>query len=138
MTLSVPAPNPCQSCPYRRDVPSGVWSQEEYEKLVRYDEPTYAQPQGMFQCHQNGREDDRARLCAGWVATHGDQSLALRLAVVRGQVDPAVMDYTTDVPLFGSGVEAAEHGMAEIDCPGPQARVLIDKITQVRPDVCVD
>ena len=24
---------PCSSCPYRKDVPSGVWAHHEYEKL---------------------------------------------------------------------------------------------------------
>lgn len=25
---------PCETCPYRRDVPSGVWSADEYRKLI--------------------------------------------------------------------------------------------------------
>lgn len=131
-----PAPRACESCPYRRDVPSGVWDEEEYEKLPRYDRPTYDQlSDGLFQCHQNGRNDDKARLCAGWVAVHGDQSLALRLAVVSGRVDPSVMDYSTDVELFGSGAEAAEHGMAEIDDPSPEAIEMMEKIGRTREDV---
>lgn len=133
--LALPTPNPCESCPYRRDVPSGVWSEEEYDKLVRYDEPTYSQPTELFQCHQNGRDDDKARLCGGWVATHGDHSLGLRLAVVTGRVDPAVMSYSTTVPLFDSGEEAAEHGMEDIDDPGPEACALVEKISKTRSDV---
>ena len=39
-----PAKNPCGSCPYRKDVPSGVWAVSEYLKLVEYDRPTGEQP----------------------------------------------------------------------------------------------
>lgn len=59
-----PAPSPCSSCPYRRDVPSGLWGANEYAKLRDYDNPTWAQPPGIFQCHQTGADDDKARLCA--------------------------------------------------------------------------
>ena len=30
-------PKPCASCPYRCDVPSGVWHPDEYAKLEVYD-----------------------------------------------------------------------------------------------------
>jgi hypothetical protein len=33
----------------------------------------------------------------------------------------ALLDYSTDVPLFGSGTEAAAHGLADIDAPGEAA-----------------
>lgn len=129
-----PAPRPCMSCPYRRDVPSGVWSEDDYAKLRRYDAPTYDQPTGMFQCHQNGADDDQARLCAGWVAVHGQELLSLRLAVANGRVDPSVMDYTTPVPLFASGADAAAHGLRDIDNPSMEAIDLIAKITDRRPE----
>src|SRR3954467_54109 len=105
--MLMPAPRPCQSCPYRRDVPSGVWSSTEYAKLVAYDAPTYAQPLALFQCHQNGADDGRARVCAGWVGCHGQELLALRLAVSTGRLDPLVMGYRTTVALFASGRDAA-------------------------------
>lgn len=54
--IKAPAKNPCGSCPYRRDVPSGIWSEEEYDKLPQYDLPTGDQPPNVFLCHQqNGR-----------------------------------------------------------------------------------
>jgi len=43
---------PCQSCPYRRDVPSGIWAHEEYEKILDYDNETGHQPMKVFMCHQ--------------------------------------------------------------------------------------
>lgn len=130
-----PAPRPCLSCPYRCDVPSGVWSADEYEKLPQYDAETYAQPHGMFQCHQNDGQDTQARMCAGWVACHGYELLSLRLAVSMGRADPDVMDYTTDVPIFTSGAEAAAHGMRDIKHPGAEALALVEKIANTREDV---
>lgn len=136
--LLPPSPNPCSSCPYRRDIPSGVWSEEDYEKLRGYDKETHDQfGIGMFQCHQNDADDDRARLCGGWTAVHGPESLALRLAVVTGELPGSVMSYETKVPLFGSGNEAADYGEEEIDCPGEEAEAMMAKITRTRPRVGV-
>nr|WP_280343300.1 DUF6283 family protein [Nocardia neocaledoniensis] len=39
--IGPPAPRPCVSCPYRRDVPSGVWDFGEYEKLRGYVPPRW-------------------------------------------------------------------------------------------------
>lgn len=136
-TIRPPAPRPCQSCPYRRDVPSGVWAVEEYEKLPAYDRPTAEQPIGVFLCHQHDRGDVGSRVCGGWAGCHdADESLALRFAVARGAMDiataEAVRDYRSPVALFGSGREAAEHGMAEILQPGDDAAAAIAKISRKR------
>jgi hypothetical protein len=138
--MGPPAPRPCQSCPYRRDVPSGVWAAEEYVKLAAYDADTASQPTGLFQCHQNQAGDRRARMCSGWVGTHGgDHLLAVRLAALRGDLTAEeagrVMDYSSPVPLFDSGEEAAVHGMADIGEPGDRARAMIEKIVRNRPDI---
>ena len=45
---------PCGSCPYRRDVPSGIWEQHEYDKLPEYDGQTWEQNPALFLCHQRG------------------------------------------------------------------------------------
>ncbi len=131
-----PRKTPCASCPFRRDVPSGVWSAAEYDKLASYDgqpaEQAAAGALGVFLCHQAG---DTAQVCAGWAAVCGHQDcLALRLA---SSLDPdvdvdAVLDYTAGVPLFGSGAEAAEHGKAEIRDPSPEARATSAKVVRTR------
>lgn len=128
MTILPPAPNPCGSCPYRRDVPSGVWAADEYDKLPGYDRPTGEQPTGVFLCH---RQD--GRLCAGWCGTHDmNEALSIRLAAFAGQLDPAdvdqVLDYQTPVPLFASGAEAAAHGLADLEQPGQRAVRVIKKL----------
>lgn len=132
MKIEAPAPRPCGSCPYRRDVPSGVWDTEEYDKLPGYDRPTGEQPPAAFMCHQQD-----GRLCAGWVGCHDmEENLSLRFAALTGQIDAdmfnAVCDYTTDVPLFESGQAAAEHGMREIDVPSVKAVKVIRKLTDRR------
>ena len=124
-----PAKRPCASCPYRCDVPSGVWDASEYAKLVDYDEPsTWAQPAAVFMCHQRDQ-----RLCAGWVAVHDmAESLSVRIAASTGLLDEQVLaivhQYSTDVPLFASGAQAAEHGMREIERPSHRAGETIRKI----------
>lgn len=135
--IGPPAPRPCSSCPYRQDVPSGVWTEHEYAKLPDYDHDTSSQPMLVFQCHQNGLEDDRARMCAGWAGVHKDPPLmALRIGLVTGQLDEdtfvAAMDYESPVPLFESGLEAYEHGIEDIDDPSPQACALVMEIARKR------
>ena len=129
-----PRNRPCSSCPYRRDCPSGVWAEEEYRKLLAYDGDTNEQVSkrafGVFCCHQGTSE-----ICAGWAAVHGDYDcLALRVAA---SMDPAVdvkavLDYTTDVPLWPSGTAAAEHGLRDIENTSPAARETVRKISTVR------
>lgn len=122
-----PAARPCGSCPYRQDVPSGIWALDEYVKLPDYDAETPYQPPGVFMCHQ---QDGRA--CAGWVGCHDmDENLALRIAASTGAVaDPdAFRDYTTPTPLWDSGADAAAHGAKGIADPDADARRVIAKLT---------
>lgn len=124
--MKPPAPNPCGSCPYRKDVPSGVWDKSEYEKLPAYDGPTYAQSLGVFLCHQQD-----GRLCAGWVGCHDmGESLAFRIASSNmSRADAmAVLNYKTAVPLFKSGAAAAAHGMKAIRRPGRKAKNVIENL----------
>lgn len=122
-----PAPNPCGSCPYRKDVPSGVWETVEYEKLPEYDKPTGDQPIGVFLCH---RQD--GHVCAGWAGCHDmENALAVRLALARGVLEDvdSLLDYETDTPLWASGADAAAHGLAGIDDPDVDAKKVIDKLS---------
>lgn len=131
MTLG-PASRPCGSCPYRRDVPSGVWEPVEYAKLPAYDRPTGEQPAAMFLCHQQD-----GRVCAGWAGCHDmDQALAMRLAGINGDMIPdewnATLDYESPVPLFASGAEAAAHGLRDVTRPDEKACRTIDRLTRKR------
>jgi hypothetical protein len=122
--LPRPSKAPCGTCPYRRDVPAGVWSAEEYAKLPRYDGETGDQIMqggtGLFYCHQND-----GRLCAGWVGCHDTRHLA---ALRFSRVHPDTFDYESPVPLFESGTEAALHGLSGVKNPGPAAKAAIAKL----------
>ncbi|MYV40183.1 hypothetical protein GT030_15250 [Streptomyces sp. SID1328] len=135
-----PAPRPCASCPYRTDVPSGIWSEEDYTKLPLYDEPTWAQPPKLFLCHQHDRTDDHVRVCGGWASCHdGDHLLALRIASLAGEITAetaeAIRDYSSPIPIFASGAQAALHGRREILNPGPAARRTVEKLHRTRANL---
>jgi Family of unknown function (DUF6283) len=117
---------PCGSCPYRRDAPSGLWVKAEYDKLPGYDGETWQQPMAVFMCHQSD-----GNLCAGWLACHDPREL-LALRFGQSRFAPRVFDYTTDVPLFGSGAEARAHGLKDHAKPGPKARRMMGKLLRRR------
>lgn len=116
-------PVPCGSCPYRMDVPSGLWEQQEYDKLPAYDNPTWGQPLAPFMCHQRD-----GHLCGGWLACHGPHEL-LSLRLPRN-IDPSVFDYTTEVSVFASGAAARAHGLRDIKRPKARARKMIAGLTR--------
>lgn len=129
--LLKPRRRPCASCPYRQDVPSGLWATEEYDKLPGYDgsiaEQATAGALGLFFCHQQD-----GNLCAGWVGCHDMRnSLAVRVRADRLDLD-AVLGYRSPVPLFTSGREAAEHGQRDINEPGEAARRKIRQLVNQR------
>ena len=130
--MRVPARRPCGSCPYRCDVPSGVWDRDEYAKLARYDGETWDQPPSVFLCHQQD-----GRICAGWVGVHDmPESFGLRVAAIQGLIEIDDLDeiyaYQTDVPLFASGAEAEAHGLREVGRPGPAACEMIATLERKR------
>jgi hypothetical protein len=117
--LPAPAKAPCKSCPYRKDVPAGVWARSEYKKLLEYDKPVWLQPPSLFMCHSEPES-----LCAGWVGCH-DELLALR---IPGRVDPKTFSYESPVELFASGREAAKHGISGIKEPDERARRTVKRL----------
>lgn len=119
-----PSAAPCGTCPYRQDVPAGIWAEHEYEKLPGYDgeimDQLEAGATGLFYCHQND-----GHLCAGWVGCHDmGNTLATRLK----DVDPSTFDYESPIPLFSSGAEACAHGLSGVDEPDGDAIVAIAKL----------
>ncbi len=75
----------CVNCPYRRDVPSGGWGQEEYDKLRAYDAETPFQSTRVFQCHQADRDSEARRICSGWAGCHeAEHLLSVRLVLTVG------------------------------------------------------
>lgn len=130
---SLPRPRPCASCPYRKDVPSGVWAAVEYDKLPGYDgeiiDQVMAGKTNVFDCHQAD-----GKVCSGWLGHREDPTdlLAVRLGLSSGSLDESCCDYSTDVPLFASGAEAAEHGKRDIEQPSEKANEIVAKVIRVR------
>jgi hypothetical protein len=106
-----------------------VWAAEEYQRLPDWDGDLGEQSPATFGCHQSD-----GHLCSGWVAHRGDpvELLAVRIGVLSQAIDPEVLDYTTDVALFGSGQEACEHGMRDIHGPSAEAQEFARKIIRAR------
>ena len=121
-------PVPCGSCPYRRDVPSGIWAEDEYDKLIAYDGDTSGQSPQLFMCHQRD-----GNLCGGWLACHDPyELLAVRLALAFGAVEESVLDYRTSVPVFPTAAAARAHGMRDIERPGDKADRMIEGLVRKR------
>lgn len=128
-------PEPCSSCPYRRDVPSGLWAWDEYEKLRDYDAPTAQQPPQAFGCHATPEA-----YCCGWAVAHtrrGTQAhhpfdlFALCLAASTGEWDCAMPE--TRTPLFATGNEAADHGQRDIEKPSLEAQAAVSRLMRKYP-----
>lgn len=120
---------PCTACPYRRDVPSGLWDESEYEKLRRYDAPMAEQPQAAFACHATADH-----YCAGWGAVGGFDLLALRIrSSVRHAAKWDGVIPTPTTPLFDSHTEACEHGLRDIEAPSEDARAAVDRLVAKHP-----
>lgn len=114
---------PCPACPYRRDVPSGVWAPEEYDKLRRYDAPTADQPPKAFLCHATPE-----RLCHGWAVTHSQRGHDFDLLALRFMFHDAKVPAAPAVPLFSSGNEAADHGQRDVRTPSQEAKEAMDRL----------
>ena len=126
MTLHVD-PKPCSTCPYRKDVPPGIWAEEEYQKLRGYDDGAQPLALATFLCHQS-TITDRETVCRGWLSVHCE-SVAVRLAEARGEVPPGAKYDPVPVPLYATGNEAADAGLRGVKRPSRKARREIDKLT---------
>ncbi len=127
------SPIPCTTCPYRRDVASGVWHEDEYQKLLAYDRPTSEQPPALFMCHQQ-----TGGLCTGWLQSHADRDHRFDLLALRinyRKFDESVAKIAVSDPevlLFKTAAAAAAHGMKEIEKPGRKAKAAIARIVRKR------
>jgi hypothetical protein len=124
--VTVPRSQPCSSCPYRRDVPSGVWSRDEYEKLRDYDNPTGEQPFAVFACHATPEH-----YCHGWAVVHTSRGHEFDLLALRLHGSPPIPEAA--VPLFDSGNDAADHGQADLEDPSDDATEVVEKLLRKYP-----
>jgi hypothetical protein len=94
---------PCPSCPWRRT--AGASDIPDFDlKLAEKLADTCPDHRGMgpdfgaavFACHQS--RDGQEFACAGWLATVGHCHPAMRLAVISGRLDPALLEPGADWP----------------------------------------
>lgn len=120
---------PCSACPYRLDVPSGVWDPSEYEKLRPYDRPTGEQPLAGFSCHATPEA-----YCHGWAVVHMNRGSSFELLALR--LSPVDIDVpAASVPMFDSGNDAADWGQQDHDNPSAQACAVIARLTRKYPRI---
>lgn len=116
--------NPCSTCPYRKDTPAGIWDASEYERLPDWDEGNLTV--GVFLCHHSAFKDTDT-LCRGWLSVASD-SIAVRLAMMDGRLDPDEVFAEVDVPLYATGQEACDAGLAGVEHPDEPAMDAIDRL----------
>lgn len=121
-----PPSMPCGSCPYRQDVPTGVWHADEYAKLPGYEGDTGEQSPGVFMCHQQD-----GSVCSGWAHVADEDTLAVRLAGISNpDVALAIVEYRSPIPMHESHSAAAEHGLSGYveGAPPPDAERIHQKL----------
>lgn len=84
----------CAECPWRKDVPVGRFPPERFERLRSTVQQGFGQP--VFACHKSTEGKDVA--CVGFLLVEGCQNFAVRLAIIRGDVDFSKLEATG--PLF--------------------------------------
>lgn len=78
------SPNrPCAECPWRKDVAPGRFPPERFGEMAH---TAADMDQRLFQCHRTS--DDRPLVCAGFLARGADHNLTVRLARMRGDLEP--------------------------------------------------
>jgi hypothetical protein len=90
---------PCASCPYRKEVPTGIWDGSEYVKLLDQDHPGGA----VFLCHlSGGKPKSEERLCVGWLLDQKKRdlpNLALRIRLIAEAGAAKLWEELTDEGL---------------------------------------
>ena len=112
----------CSACPFRKDVPSGVWDFAEYEKLRPFDNETWEQPAAAFMCHATPDF-----YCHGWAVVGTSRGREFDLLALR--LRPCeIPEPSTE--MFASGNEAADWGQELADEPPIEAQAAIVKLTR--------
>lgn len=102
---------PCGGCPWRTDVPTGVFPAEAFRLSAH---TAYDLADASFACHEMGAEN--SGLCAGFLLRGADDNLDIRWARMKGEYDPTLV---TDggAPLYDSYRAMAEANGVPADDP---------------------
>ena len=119
--------HPCDTCPYRKDTPSGIWHESEYKKLPKWDDPTAFA--GIFHCHN--QTESRQTVCRGWMEVH-HENLQVRLTIATLIDFHERNEKPTTVPLHESGEAAMKAGIKRINNPSCKAKSKVEKLLRKR------
>lgn len=102
---------PCDECPWRRDVPTGVFPPEAFRISAG---TSYDMARSNFSCHMKGAK--RPAICAGFLCRGANHNMSVRMAVMAGSVNT---DLVSDggFPLYSSYRKMAEANGVPHDDP---------------------
>lgn len=110
---------PCPECPWVRAVASGQFSTERFKAMKETTgEPGKEAPLDapIFACHKS--HEGQRMPCAGWLASVGFYSLAVRLAVAMGKLPGAALSPGEDWPDLISSYEELTEIRSDPDYDG--------------------
>ncbi|NUB11622.1 hypothetical protein GAY28_02195 [Azospirillum brasilense] len=91
---------PCPHCPWRKDQPTGRFPADAFRHSA---ETAHDMSTHRFGCHMSGTSQPET--CAGFLLSGAQHNLAVRLDLMRGQID--MDEVTSAVPLYESYREMA-------------------------------
>lgn len=86
---------PCEQCPWRADLPTGVFPAEAYRISAN---TAYDASFNTFACHMSGSE--KPATCAGFLLRNADNNLGVRFAAAQGVLKTPITD--GGFPLYDS------------------------------------
>lgn len=92
---------PCKECPWREDVPTGVFPAEAFRVSAK---TAYDAAMTTFACHMSGSK--APAICAGFLLRHSDNNISVRLSVMNGRLDPVEVK-DAGLPIYASYREMA-------------------------------
>lgn len=102
--------HPCNTCPYRMDVPLRHWSIEEFRKLLDNDQ---SQIGVVYRCHKKN-----GSACIGWLMNQEKNnfpSLALRISLIKHDVNRSYLDKLhCKAPMFETVKEMCQANYPEL------------------------
>lgn len=102
---------PCPQCPWRKDVPTGVFPPKAFQTSA----PTaYDAAMSTFACHMSGAK--MPATCAGFLMRHAENNLGVRLGLAKDRIE---LERVTDggLPLYESYREMAIANGVDPDDP---------------------
>lgn len=101
---------PCEQCPWRADLPTGVFPASAFWKSA---DTAYDMALNTFACHMSGLE--KPATCAGFLLRGADHNIGVRFAILHGRYDPGDVG-DGGFPLYRSyRAMAVANGMAPDD-----------------------